>query len=186
MATKSYFVSLIILILTIVISCNGRLYLKDDKEKTFSGRLSDSNYILLQKYLTQIKSAPLKDTIVIKYDYNYETCWSGLDEANEAEIKFFVNVNQDKVTKALANRKNVSFYGFREPGNSLNKVKKWDNTIIIDSSKHILNLLFKERSRCGSSIIIMPDKQFIYTHSDAHSEVLDYTEDQLKALLQKK
>lgn len=73
----------------------------------------------------------------------------------------FVTTHQEKVQKTLSTRQNVSVFDFREPGNNLNKIKKWDKSIIIDSSRQLFNLIFKERCACGSSIIVLPDKRFV-------------------------
>ncbi|MDE3144637.1 MAG: hypothetical protein KGL19_10815, partial [Bacteroidota bacterium] len=69
---------------------------------------------------------------------------------------------------------------------NLNKIKEWDNSILIDSTKHLFNLFFKKRCTCGSSIIVMPGKRFVFLRSDSHAEALDYTQEQIEKLLTKK
>jgi len=182
-----YFIS-IITILIIAESCGtiSQLYRYDDKNRTYIGQLNDTTFTALIKYLTTTTNSKLKDTIIIKYDYNKETCWDNLDEKEDEYIMGFVRRHKERVQKVFAIRKNVSVFDFREPGNNLNKIKKWDSSIIIDSSKQLFNLLFKERCTCGSSIIVMPDKRFIFLRSDSHSEALDLTQKQIEALLNKK
>jgi hypothetical protein len=182
-----YFISFIT-ILIIAESCGttSQLYRYDDKNKTYIGQLSDSTFAVLKKYLTITANSKLKDTIIIKYDYNNETCWTILDQSEDDHIMGFVRRHKERVQQVLATRQNVSVFDYREPGNSLNKIKKWDNSIIIDSSKQLLNLLFKERCTCGSSIIVMPDKRFVFLRSDSHSEVLDLTQKQIEEILSKK
>ena len=179
---------LYISILTITISCGStsQLYRYNDNDKNYTGQLRDSNFIALKQILTNATSSNLKDTILIKYDYNNETCWNILDQKDDDHIMGFVTRHKERVQKVLSTRQNVSVFEFREPGNSLNKIKKWDNSIIIDSSKQLFNLLFKERYTCGSSIMVMPDKRFVFIRSDSHSEILDLTQKQIEDLLNKK
>ena len=158
----------------------------DDKNKTYTGQLSDSSFIILRQILTSTATSKLKDTIIIKYDYNNETCWDILDQKEDDYIMGFVTRHKERVQAILSTRYNVSMFDFREPGNSLNKIKKWDNSITIDRTKQFFNLLFKERCTCGSSIVVMPDNRFIFLRSDSHSEVLDLTQKQIEELLSRK
>ena len=182
-----YFI-LIISILTIAESCgtNSRLYRYDDRNRSYKGQLNDSVFNALKRFLTATTNSKLKDTIIIKYDYNNESCWDNLDKREDDRIMEFVSRHKERVQQVLMARQNLSVFNFREPGNSLNKIKKWDNSIIIDSSKQLFNLLFKERCACGSSIIVMPDKRFVFLRSDSHLEVLDMTQKQIEELLSKK
>jgi hypothetical protein len=148
--------------------------------------LSDSTFTALKQYLTITTSSILKDKIIIKYDYNNETCWNILDQSKDDHIMGFVTRHKETVQQVLATRNNVSVFNFREVGNSLNKIKKWDNSIIIDNSKQLFNLLFRERCTCGSSNIVMPDKTFAFLRSDSHSEILDVTQKQIEAILNRK
>lgn len=61
-----------------------------------------------------------------------------------------------------------------------------DKSIIIDSSRQLFNLIFKERCACGSSIIVLADKRFVFVPSDSHSEALDFTQEKIRQLVMKK
>jgi hypothetical protein len=187
---KMYFFNSLSLItaLTIAVSCgtSSQLYRSDDKNKIYTGQLSESDFTSLKQYLTFTTNSQLKDTIIIKYDYNNENCWNILDQSEDDYIMGFVIRHKATVKQILAQRQNVSVFDFREPGNNLNKIIKWDSSIIIDSSKHLFNLIFKERCICGSSIIIMPDRRFVFIRSDSHSEALDLTQNQIEEFLSKK
>lgn len=185
-----YFLS-IITIFIIAESCSTtsqfyRYNINNINYKGYSGQLSNSTFIALKQYLSNTTSSKLKDTIIIKYDYNYETCWDILDQREDDYIMGFVTRSREIVQQVLASRQNVSVFKFREPGRRLNKIKKFDNSIIIDSSKQLFNLLFKERCTCGSSIIIMPDKRFIFLCSDSHFKILELTQKQIGDILDKK
>ena len=175
-------------ILMIIISCDStsQLYSYDNKNRNYTGQLSESDYTALKQILTNTASSKLKDTILIKYDYNNETCWNTLDQSDDDYIMGFITRHKQRVQNFLATRQNVSVFGFREPGNNLNKIIKWNNSIIIDSTKQLFKLLFKERCTCGSSIIAMPDKRFVFLRSDSHSEVFDLTQKQIDSLLNNK
>ncbi|MBS1591736.1 MAG: hypothetical protein JST07_06450 [Bacteroidetes bacterium] len=181
-----YFISLIILLI-FVESCSTTAQLYDDKNRSYTGLLRDSTFTVLKQYLTNTTNLKLKDTIIIKYNYNNETCWNILDQKEDSYIMSFVTGYKERVQRrVLAARQNVSVFNFREPGNKLNKIIKWDNSILIDSSKQLFNLLFKERCICGSSIIALPDKRFIFLRSDSHTDVLNLTQKQIEEILNKK
>ncbi len=182
-----YYLSLIV-ILSFIASCNAtsKLYRIDEKNRIYKGQLSESTFNTLSQFLTTTTNSKLKDSIIIKYNYNNETCWDILDTKDDAYIMGFVARHQERVQQILKTRQNVSVFDFREPGNNLNKIIKWDNSIIIDSSKQLFDLLFKEHCSCGSSIIVMPDKRFVFLRSDPHLEALDLTQKQLDEILSKK
>ncbi len=165
----------------VLISCGptSTLYRADNPNKIYCGTLDEATDITLRQLLSSHTTFPLKDTLIIKYDYNNESCWNILDQADDAHIMAFVTRHKERMQVLQTSRPDVSVFNFREPGNSLNKIKKWDNSIIIDSSRQLMNLLFKERSTCGNSIIVLPDKTFVFLRSDSHSEALELTQDQL-------
>jgi len=183
-----FYFRLLIALLIITESCNtpSKLYLQDDKDKIYTGLLKNSDFAVLKQFLTFTTNSKLKDTIIIKYDYNNETCWNILDKCEDDSIMGFISRHRERVQHALATRHNVSVFEFREPGNNLNKIIKWDSSVIIDTSNYLLNLLFKERCTCGSSIIIMPDMRFVFLRSDSHLDALDLTQIQIQDILVKK
>ncbi|WP_179334125.1 hypothetical protein [Winogradskyella costae] len=187
---KKYFLHfvLLIMILTITLNCvsTSKLYRFENEERNYAGQLNDSDFFQLKQFLTNSIASKLKDTIIIKYDYNNETCWNLLDNKNKDYIMDFVKNYNERVQNELFTRPNISIYNFREPGNNFNKIKKWNNNIYIDSTKQLFNLLFKERCVCGSSIAIMPDKKFVFIRSDSHSEILDLTQEQIKKIMNRK
>ena len=172
--------------LVLCTSCgtSAKLYKKGDKNKIYSGQLDALTYQSLQQALPV--TPVLKDTIIIKYDYNNETCWSILDQSDDNHIQGFVTRHNERVQNVFMSRPNVSVFDFREPGNNLNKIKKWNTSIIIDSTKQLYNLLFKERAACGNSIIVLPDRRFVFIRSDSHSEALNLTQDKIIEYLESK
>jgi hypothetical protein len=122
---------------------------------------------------------------MIKYDYNDKSCWSILDTYEDSTIRNLIAAHYKAFKIRMASRPGTSAFTFREPGNRLNKLKKWDRSIIIDSSKQLYQLLFKERTTCGSSIVVLPDKKFVFMRSDSHSVVFGLTKEQISLFLLK-
>ncbi len=160
---------------------SSNLYKTGDQNKIYSGQLDEITYQSLKQALPV--TPVLKDTIIIKYDYNIKTCWSILDQSDDNHIKGFVTTHNERVQQVLMSRPNVSVFDFREPGNNLNKIKKWNPAIIVDSTKQLYNLLFKERAACGNSMIVLPDKRFVFIRSDSHSEALNLNQEKIKEYL---
>lgn len=187
---KLYFRSSIISFLLgiVVTSCNStaQLYRPDNKEKIYFGYIKDSSYSQLKRVLSSYSNIQLKDTIIIKYDFNNETCWDRLDEETKKHIEMFIPRSQARIQQKMMARPYLTVLRFREPGNNLNKIVKWDSSILIDDKKELFNLLVKESSICGSSIIIMPDKRFLFIRSDSHFEALEMNKRQIEDILNKK
>jgi hypothetical protein len=122
---------------------------------------------------------------MIKYDYNNKACWYVLDMQDDNYIRRVIASFNNHFQMLTSTRPGVSAFTFREPGNRLNKLKKWDKTILIDSSKQLLQLLFKERVNCGSGIVVLPDRNFVVIRSDSHAEIFGLTKEQIGQLLTK-
>ena len=178
---------LIISSFTFLISCGSTptVYRPDNDKRISSGTLDDVTHASLRQVLTPLATSSLKDTIIIKYDYNNETCWDLLDQQDDGYIQGFVTRHKQRLQMLQTTRPNVSIFEFREPGSNLNKIKKWNNSIIIDSSRQLMNMLFKARSTCGNSIVILPDQRFVFIRSDSHSEAIDLTQKEIIGYLTK-
>lgn len=180
---KCFFSCLVPLLFSMASPVTAQLYRKDDKNRVNAGRLPDTALAAIRAYIQHTAHVTAKDTLIINYNYNKETCWDLLDQKDDAYILSFIKAHQQRKQRLLTSRPQLTLLEYREPGKRLNKIKKWDNTIIIDSSKWLFHLLFAKRSTCGSSIIIMPDGEYILMRSDPHAEVLDFTEVQIADLL---
>jgi hypothetical protein len=183
---KSLTLFLYFLVLLICASCitTGKLYTGEHKVQT--GFLNNADFEALAQMLSRYTGTAPADTILIKYDYNNESCWDLLDQKDENHIRGFINRNNSRILNVSASRKNVSAFQFREPGKNLNKLKSWNNSIIVDSSKQLYQLLFKKRATCGSSIAVLPDKRYVLIRSDSHSAVFDLTHEKIAGYLSNK
>ena len=162
---------------------SAHLYRYDAPKRIYSGRLPDSTYASVKTFLNI--SPYFTDSILLRYDYNDKTCWSRLDETDDSHIMGFVERRQARIRKFNTGRKGVAYYNYRQPGTDLNKIKAWDPSIRIHTTGLLYRLLFKERCTCGSSILIMPDRRFVFVRSDSHDELLDFTRMQIEKYLVK-
>ncbi len=176
---------IIFTLLTLNLSCvsNPKLYKPDSKERVLIGKLSELQFNSLNKILETNTSSSLQDTLFIKYDYNNESCWNNLDQQSKKYILQVISDRKQRKQKILKDRPNISIFNFRESGDNFNKIKDWDNEIIIDKDNKLFNLIFTQRYRCGNSIIIMPDKQFIFIRSDPHFEALEVNKKRIEEIL---
>jgi len=180
---------LILFALIIFVGCSphGPLYRFDDERRISIYQLEDSSLNAVKKYLSQFSNKAIQDTIIIMYDYNNETCWNSLDEKmKDEEIKGKVFCIQSSYDADLSSRPGVSFFEFREPGDNFNKIKRYNTSIIIDKNLELYNFFFKEKCTCGNSVLILPDGRYIFTRSDAHTNALFYSSNQITELLQTK
>lgn len=136
--------------------------------------LTDSVYKELRQFLADSSGTTLKDTIIIKYDYNKESCWNMLDRQDDAYINGIIRQQQQRIQKERMARPGISVFMYREPGNNINKLKKWDPDIQIDRTGNLQKWLFGKRKICGNSVIVLPDRTVLLFPSDAHFQALQY------------
>ncbi len=140
------------------------------------GKLDEQTYNEVIGFLNKY-SNEIKDTILIRYHYNNGACWIIMDKTEgEEEIRSRIKYGQEHLKKAMEARPQLSFFEFREPGNRANKIIKWNNEIIIDTTKTLHRLLFSKEQRCGNSAMILPDRRFIFLQSDPHNEMILHPE----------
>lgn len=164
-----------------------KLYRFNDNKKISIFKLNEPSLSAVKKYLSTFSHKAIQDTIIIMYDYNNETCWNTLDKMKtEEEMKANAICIQSSYDAVLSTRPGVSFFEFREPGENFNKIKKYNTSIIIDKDLELYKFFFKEKCRCGNSILILPDGRYIFTRSDAHTNALYYSGEQIKQLLHTK
>lgn len=175
------------LFVVLFISSNSKaqVYTHGDKDRIIKGELNEPDYAHLKQILLENTKTILQDTLIIKYDYNNETCWMFLDKKSDDDIASSISIRQDQVRNVSQNRKGVSIFKFKEKGSNLSKVVERDSSIFLDRKKQLFRLLFKKRSTCGNSIIILPGRKFILLRSDSHFEAMNYTRDQMIDILAK-
>lgn len=140
--------------------------------KCMKGKLSDSNYNALKIYLQQyLPDKKLKDTIVIKYDFNNADCWHASNEDEDSIVLKSVHHYQRFVNLKVSERPGITVLEFREKGNQISKYRKLNDFVKVDSG-FLQQLFFYEKVTCGTSVIILPDQQFLLLKSDPHFDAL--------------
>ena len=61
------------------------LYRFDDNKRISIFKLNETSLSAVKKYLSNFSNKAIQDTIIIKYDYNNETCWNTLDKIKTEE-----------------------------------------------------------------------------------------------------
>ena len=144
------------------------------KNSVTQGTLTDSVYSQLTNILYESSGNIAKDTIIINYNYNYQDCWRYLDLQNDNYINNVIFSRTTRIRTKLHYSKNTSVYRFKQIGNNFNKVILRDSSILTDKKSELYDLLFNHEIKCGNSILIYPDKKFIYLKNDSHFKLLDY------------
>lgn len=152
-------------------ACNSpRLYRGDKQFET--GNISPAELQVLRSYLSAKSGIPVRDTIILKYDYNHETCWDLSDGQPEEMIRQRItNINSHHAL-VRQQRPDVTVLHFRENGKDFNKVIAWDNQILVDSG-YLRYQFFKRRAICGSSVLVLPSGKFLLKKSDSHFQMLE-------------
>lgn len=186
---RSTFYFFAITLLAAFASCNPtpKLYRIDDTKRISIFQLDDTSLNAVKKYLSNFSSKAIQDTIIIMYDYNNEQCWNYIDKVwTDGQFKTSVSYIQTQHENLKSSRPGISFFEFREPGENFNKIKKYNTSIIVDKDLELYKFFFKEKNRCGNSILILPDGRYIFTRSDSHIFALEYSSEDIKRLLNTK
>ena len=165
----------------ILIHCESSQVISENNVRT----LSSTEYNFLKNELKKYTfDNQLQDTIIIKYDYNNETCWNKLDLESKDYINTVISSRQKFILNQLNQRKNISFFHFKEPGKNFNKIIKMDDRALTDSSSVLKNSFFAKSNTCGNAAIFLPDGKMIYLESDAHFDILKWNQLKIQKLIQ--
>ena len=168
----------------LTLKVDGQFHRTSDKSKILVTELNESEYKFLKYALEKYSREIVNDTIILKYDFNRESCWDMLDRQSDSYIQSVIRHRQLFIQQQSLSRKSVSVLRFRERGNSFNKLIDWDGTILVDQKKEIYKALFKKRSSiCGTSAIVLPDRRVVIVFSDSHFEALTYSKEKISKLL---
>ena len=167
---------LLIFGIVLIFSCGEplKVYMPQDPKRTLHYTLSESEYSSLKNYLQSKNSSPLKDTLIVHYHFYKDNCWSLIDRNTKDEINNLIASRNKYVTDVLSQRNNLSVFQFREPGNHPNTLIYLNKQIKIDSSTILKTILFRNKTTCGSSALVLPDREVWILRSDAHYEILRF------------
>jgi hypothetical protein len=151
-------------------ACSPKLYV-DENKRYQAGTLTDAQIDSLHTFLKQNERLALKDTIIIKYDFNKDDCWKDLSYQN---AEFLNNVRwafQKNIQEKAEARPEVAIYQYREDGKSFSPIKSKGLEIETDPG-FLKKLLFNEITTCGTSAIVLPNGKFLLVKSDPQFSAL--------------
>jgi hypothetical protein len=160
----------LLLLSLFIYSCSPKLYV-DESKRYESGSLTDAQVDSLHLYLKGNQRVALKDTIIIKYDFNNDACWRDLNYQN---AEFLNNVRwtfQKNILEKAQARPKVAIYQYRQVGENFSQVKSKGMEIETDSG-FLKKMFFKEVTTCGTSAIILPTGKFLLVKSDPQFSAL--------------
>jgi hypothetical protein len=174
----------ILLIIGLISCATPKLY--REPENISVGKLSEKELLDLKFFLQPFTSGKQRDTLIIKYEINGESCWNNLDMRPDDYINK-VLINGQNYRNRIANeRQGVSFYHFKEKGNRTNRLIKWDKEIRVDEQGNLGQLLFKQKASCGSSAIVLPGGEYVIMLSDSHLIGFSLTKEMISEALRTK
>ena len=151
-------------------ACSPKLYV-DENKRYQAGTLTEAQIDSLHTFLKQNERLALKDTIIIKYDFNKDDCWKDLSYQN---AEFLNNVRwtfQKNIQEKAEARPKVAIYQYREAGESFSQIKSKGLEIETDPG-FLKKLLFNEVTTCGTSAIVLPNGKFLLVKSDPQFSAL--------------
>ncbi|TCD11258.1 hypothetical protein EZ449_07145 [Pedobacter frigidisoli] len=170
MLRKPILLPILLILFAFLYSCTPKLYVDEDKRYE-AGTLTELQIDSLHQFLKQNERLSLRDTIIIKYDFNKDACWNELSNQN---AEFINNVRwafQKNIIDKAAKRPKVSIYQYREIGENFSQIKSKGLEIETDPG-FLKRLLFKEATSCGTSAIVLPDGKFLLVKSDPQFSAL--------------
>ena len=180
---KSYLILIyIVTCAAIFISCapSAKLY----KTNTYTkARLHAASLDSLKNYLQSSAIGNINDTIIIKYEFDNESCWNLLDQQNSTDIKTVITNIQNHRKQQSELRPDISIFHYKEKGSKKNKLVEWNPDIRPDNG-YLKHLLFGEQTVCGTSAIIFPTGEYLLIKSDSHFTALNLTGKQINEALQ--
>ena len=183
---KFFMISFFIFLLYALVGCTVSNKIYKENERVVTGKFSEAQAMAIRTFLINDTKVDLTDTIIIKYDYNNDQCWTMLDNNDDAYITKVLTSHQSRMEKRKTQRNNISIFEYREQGNDFSKYKYRDTNIRIDSTGKLSTYIFNDRAICGTSILILPSNEYIIIRSDSHFEILDFSPKKINELLQQK
>ncbi|WP_156166676.1 hypothetical protein [Pedobacter sp. BMA] len=152
-------------------SCSSSKLYIDEEKRYDAGSLSQAQLDSLHHYLKQNDRVKLKDTLIIKYDFNNDACWNDLNGQNPEFINNVRWAFQKNIIDKSAKRLMVSIYQYKEQGKNFSDVKSSGLEIETDAGL-LRRMLFREITTCGSSAIVLPDGKYLLVKSDPQFSAL--------------
>jgi hypothetical protein len=169
------------ILLLMAFSCSPKIY-RD--HQFWTGKLKPVQLDSLKFYLQQNKTVTLKDTIIIKYEFNHGDCSNTLISFTLPEVDTVIKNHNNYINSISKARPQVSIYQYREKGKSFGPYKSRNAEIKIDSGV-LKMLLFKDPASCGTSAIVLPDGRYLLYKSDSHFRAIDFNKQEIEEALKR-
>ncbi len=157
-----------------------------DSNKISVGALNAKEWSDLKLFFKPYTHGKLQDTLIIKYEINGESCWEFLDKQTDEYVNRVIAGGVKYRDSVMRNRPTVSFFHFQEKGKQKNKIISWDSTVNVDVAGKLKEILFKEKTVCGSSAVVLPDGIYILIKSDSHLLSFTLSKDKIGEALKTK
>lgn len=149
----------------VIISCaEFKLYSTNNK---YNGVYGSEKIDSIRQYLSDASGKAVKDTIIIKYDFNNDNCWNMLDQQSKEYIAKVIDGMNVSIAEYEKAHPKSSVYQIREKGNNFNKLKLRNKNIVIDNG-FLRKTIFNTLATCGTSLKIYPDGRYEFIYSDSH------------------
>jgi hypothetical protein len=165
--------------LLMAFSCSPKIY---REHQFWTGKLKPVQLDSLKFYLQQNKTVTLKDTIIIKYEFNSDGCWNPVNSVTLPQVDTLIKNYNNYIESIAKVRQQVAIYQYRERGRNFGPNKSRNTKIQIDPGL-LRKLLFKDPASCGISAIIVPDGRYLLYKSDSHFRAIDFNKQEIDAAL---
>jgi len=149
----------------VIISCAGSRSVS--KNRKHNNQFSLAKVDSIKNYLSAISDKPVKDTVIIKYDFNYDGCWNALDQQTDNYIAKIIISTNDFISKYKIAHPGTSVYQIKESGKNFNKLILWNNKILNDGG-YLRKNIFTKKVTCGTSLKLYPDGTYKFFYGDSH------------------
>lgn len=160
-------------------SCSPKIY-RD--HQFWTGRLKSIQLDSLKTYLQQSNDVVLKDTIIIKYEFNHGDCWNPVISYTLPKVDTMIKDHNNYINSVSKARLNVAIFQYREKGIGFGPFKSRNAEIKIDSG-FLKKLLFKDPASCGTSAIVLPDGRYLLYKSDSHFRAVSFNKQEIEEAL---
>lgn len=145
----------------------------------------DSNTVESLRVLIQKSSSKISyDTLLIRYDFNNEKCWTYWETQPDEHLLEYLShryLVDDSIGRV---RKRLGYFRYREPGNGVPKFVSLNSNVRIDSTYWLQKNIIQKQGKCGTSVMIFPDHRFLRIYDDPHDELLFAKPERLMEIIQ--
>jgi hypothetical protein len=143
----------------------GQQYSVALQQHTISGQLPAAQYEALRSLLQGYSILPLKDTLIIKYEYDMQQTGIPVVE-NDDIIQQNITTELRMLHNAMLKRKNITLLSMIEPGNRADSMKIYNNMVNVDLAKSVYRLLLNDLNAVNSVIILPSGKYICFNSAD--------------------